>query len=212
MSRARRSAPPRLVARILHLCAVAEARPAVLGDLEEEFHWLSDREGHAHAERWYRSQALRSTIPLLAWKLRTQPGARAASGVVVGAATAIATATLVGSSLQALVGTLVGTHAGTGDNAGLPLIAAVVVGCAFVSSACAARTSLWATGRRSPWVLFAVGAVVVAPELVHSVLHSHADAWPRALAPLALAIAAASLGLRFGGRPQPRSTHEGDPA
>ena len=193
--------PPGLAAAIVGLCSTPTDREVILGDLEEEFRSRRERHSVAAARRWYWDQALRSTQPLLAWKLATAPSARVVSGLIAGSATAIASATLLGILFQNLLG--------SGVDAATPLITIVVTTCALFTSTCAGCASLWATGRRSRLVLAAVGLVVVAPDLIHALLHSHAKSWPWALLPVVFAAAAAHSGLRLGGRLWRLSTEQG---
>ena len=60
-----RTAPPRLLERVVAASLAPEERAAVLGDLHEEFAGLESRVGRRAAISWYARQAVRSLGPNL---------------------------------------------------------------------------------------------------------------------------------------------------
>lgn len=199
MSRSDRTPRPSpLATALLRLCTVPGDRAAILGDLEEEYRELAATRPSRAAQHYW-SQTLRSVAPLLVWRLCVASRLRAVVGVVAGSATAIVSATLVGTSLERVLGV---------DAEPAPaVVGSVVMLCVFVSSASAGWISGRVAGSRSPWVLVAVGLVVVAPEAIHAAILSHPVQTSPEYLPLAFALLAAPLGLALGarlGQPQTR--------
>lgn len=73
--------PPAIARWVLSAAAGAKRAPALIGDLDEEFltHVLPDR-GRRRARAWYRSQALRSLLPIMRRRLEAASESRRARG------------------------------------------------------------------------------------------------------------------------------------
>jgi hypothetical protein len=62
--------PPALAERLMRWSLAPDERPAVLGDLEEEFSAIAAKEGESAARRWYYRQTVTSATPNLVRALR----------------------------------------------------------------------------------------------------------------------------------------------
>ena len=65
--------PPRVAAWLIELFAPMECAEGVLGDLEEEFAGRLQQSGCRAARRWYRHQAVRTTVHLSWGSIRSAP-------------------------------------------------------------------------------------------------------------------------------------------
>jgi hypothetical protein len=186
------SRPPRLASALLAFVADQKERSFLIGDLAEEFHDVGLDRGWRAASRWYWSQTLRSTAPLIVARLTSEQTTRSVGATIVGFVTAIASATIFGAILNAILGFR--------SDATLGTIAMVVTACALVSSTCAGWASTWASGGLRRRTMMLIGLVVVVPDIVYAVRSPGAHELPWTLLPLSLAIIATCAGLAFGGR------------
>jgi hypothetical protein len=155
------SRPPRLASALLAFVADQKERSFLIGDLAEEFHDVGLDRGWRAASRWYWSQTLRSTAPLIVARLTSEQTTRSVGATIVGFVTAIASATIFGAILNAILGFR--------SDATLGTIAMVVTACALVSSTCAGWASTWASGGLRRRTMMLIGLVVVVPDIVYAV-------------------------------------------
>ena len=73
---------PRILSSLVALFASRDEVEAILGDLEEEFTAITDREGHRAANRWYWRQAVRTIGHLAIEPFRAAPWHMLAFGVL----------------------------------------------------------------------------------------------------------------------------------
>lgn len=188
MNERRETHLPELAWRLVWLCTAPGDRDTVLGDLEEEFRYLTTRRGDSAARHWYRSQVLRSAGSLLGLRISRSPIARSCQGAAAGATLAIVAASLFGLLVERWLGSPSDPPART--------MALVVTGCALLSSTCGGWVSTLATRGRNLGALWFVGGIVVTPE----VLHAGLARTPWSPLYLALALTGAVVGLTLGGR------------
>lgn len=148
-----RPAPPWTARRLLGLLAPPDIRPALDGDLLEDFHHDVRTIGLTRARRIYRRNVWRSAMPLLTIDTRWSDAPRIL-------ATAFACVIVIGA-FSHLVGVLIqAAGVGTADSASaLTAHVAIVVMCAPFAGYGAA----WLAVRGGALTCAVAGAVVVAP-------------------------------------------------